>query len=205
MKKIFDVFSAIILTILLLPIFLLIAVIIKSTSRGPMLFKQKRIGKNCKEFYIYKFRTMYIDTPNDVPTHLLQDPTRFITPIGKFLRKSSLDELPQLFNILKGEMSFVGPRPALYNQYDLIELRESFGVNAITPGITGWAQANGRDELEIPEKVMYDKYYTEHMSIIFDIIIIFKTLNNVFHRKGIVEGAKPEQNKSKEQPNNKFG
>ncbi len=133
---------------------------------------------------------MYAETPKNVPTHLLKDPERFITPIGKLLRKTSLDELPQLFNILKGDMSFIGPRPALYNQEDLIALREEFGVNRIKPGISGWAQVNGRDELEIPEKVEYDRYYLEHMSIRLDLKILFMTFYNVLFSKGVVEGGK---------------
>ena len=190
MKRVFDFVLAVIMTILLSPVLIAISLLVKITSKGPVMFKQRRIGKDCEEFYIYKYRSMYSDTPKNVPTHLLENPDRFITPLGKFLRKSSLDELPQLFNILKGEMSFVGPRPALYNQYDLIELREKEGVNKVRPGITGWAQVNGRDELEIPEKVKYDKYYVNHFTILFDIIIMFKTAFNVFHGKGVVEGSK---------------
>lgn len=193
MKKIMDFILAIVLIVVFSPIIIILSLLVKITSRGAVFFKQRRVGKNCKEFYIYKFRTMFSDTPKDVPTHLLQNPKAFITPLGRFLRKSSLDELPQLFNVLKGEMSFVGPRPALYNQYDLIELREKEGVNTLTPGITGWAQINGRDELGIPEKVKYDKYYKDNTSVLFDIIIIIKTAYNVFHRKGIVEGVQNEK------------
>jgi O-antigen biosynthesis protein WbqP len=169
MKRFFDLFFSLIIIIVLSPVLLVLTLIIKLTSRGPVIFKQRRIGKDKKEFHIYKFRSMYIDAPKDVATHLLESPDRFITPVGKFLRKTSLDELPQLFNILKGEMSFVGPRPALYNQYDLISLRDEAGVNKIMPGVTGWAQINGRDELSIPDKVQYDKYYVENRSIRFDI------------------------------------
>lgn len=173
---------------LVAPFVLLIAIIVKSTSKGPILFKQKRIGKNKKIFYILKFRTMYIDTPKDVPTHLLENPDKFITPIGKLLRKTSLDELPQIFNIIIGHMSIVGPRPALYNQYDLISLRDKYNINQIKPGMTGWAQINGRDELEIPEKVQFDKYYFDNRSIVFDFKIILLTIFSVLYSKGVVEG-----------------
>lgn len=183
--------------IILSPVLLVTSLLVKLTSRGPVLFKQRRIGKKGKEFLIFKYRSMYSDTPKNVPTHMLENPDKFITPLGKFLRKSSLDELPQLFNILLGEMSFVGPRPALYNQYDLIELRETVGVNNVRPGITGWAQINGRDELEIPEKVSLDKYYIDNMSVLFDIIIIFKTAFSVFSAEGIVEGKQKGNRSSK--------
>ena len=146
MKRIFDILVSGIFLIILSPLILIISIIIKRTSKGTVFFKQKRIGRLNKEFYIYKFRTMRTDTP-DVATHLLKNPEKYITPIGKFLRKTSLDELPQLFNILKGEMSLVGPRPALYNQYDLKEMRNKEGINILVPGLTGWAQINGRDEI----------------------------------------------------------
>ncbi len=188
MKRFFDLFFSLIIIIVLSPVLLVLTLIIKLTSRGPVIFKQRRIGKDKKEFHIYKFRSMYIDAPKDVATHLLESPDRFITPVGKFLRKTSLDELPQLFNILKGEMSFVGPRPALYNQYDLISLRDEAGVNKIMPGVTGWAQINGRDELSIPDKVQYDKYYVENRSIRFDIKIMFMTVFRAALGKGVVEG-----------------
>lgn len=136
---------------------------------------------------------MYLETPKNVPTHLLENPDKYITPVGKILRKTSLDELPQLINILKGEMSFVGPRPALYNQYDLIALREAEGVNNIRPGVTGWAQINGRDELEISEKVKYDSYYVKNQSILFDIKIVFITLYKALFGYGVVEGKQQKQ------------
>ncbi|HOV25898.1 MAG TPA: sugar transferase [Pseudobacteroides sp.] len=192
MKRIFDLLFSIVAIVLLSPILLVLALIVKITSKGPVIFSQRRIGKDKKEFNIYKFRSMYVDTPKDVPTHLLDKPDAFITPVGKFLRKTSLDELPQLFNILKGEMSFVGPRPALYNQYDLIELRDQAGVNSVRPGITGWAQINGRDELPIPVKVEYDRYYVEKMSFLFDVKIILKTFISVLLSKGVVEGKQYE-------------
>lgn len=188
-KRAFDLLLAVCVIIAMSPVLFLIAVIIKLTSSGPILFKQKRIKQYKKDFYIFKFRTMYIDAPKDVPTHLLNNPDKFITPFGKFLRKTSLDELPQLFNILKGDMSFVGPRPALYNQYDLISLRERYGVNNIPVGLTGWAQINGRDELSIEDKVSYDYYYLQHMSFKLDCLIIFNTFFRVLSSKGVVEGG----------------
>ena len=163
MKRIFDILVSGIFLIILSPLILIISIIIKLTSKGNVFFKQKRIGRLNKEFYIYKFRTMRTDTP-DVATHLLKNPEKYITPIGKFLRKTSLDELPQLFNILKGEMSLVGPRPALYNQYDLKEMRNKEGINILVPGLTGWAQINGRDEISLEEKVRLDKEYLEKQS-----------------------------------------
>lgn len=188
LKEILDRVLALVLCAVLLPLFLLIALLIACTSKGPILFRQRRIGQNKEEFYIYKFRTMYIDTPKDVATHLLENPEKYITPIGKLLRKTSLDELPQLFNILRGDMSFVGPRPALYNQYDLIELREKNGVNKIKPGLTGWAQINGRDELSIEKKVEFDTWYVNNQSLWLDMKIIFRTLFSVVSAKGVVEG-----------------
>ena len=167
---------------------IIIAVIIKLEDGGNILFKQKRIGLNKSEFYIYKFRTMKVSTPKDVPTHLLENPESYITSIGKFLRKSSLDELPQLFNILKGEMSIVGPRPALWNQSDLIAERDKYGANSVTPGLTGWAQVNGRDELPIEVKSEYDGEYVDRMSFIFDVYIIVKTIVSVFKADGVQEG-----------------
>lgn len=166
----------------------ILSLAVKLEDGGSILFKQKRIGLNKREFYIYKFRTMKTTTPKDVPTHLLENPQSYITAIGKFLRKSSLDELPQLFNVLKGEMSLVGPRPALWNQFDLIAERDKYGANSVVPGITGWAQINGRDELPIPVKSAFDGEYVKKMSIFFDIYILFKTVVLVFKADGIVEG-----------------
>ena len=179
--------------LILIPVFLLLSIVVKVTSRGPVFFKQRRTGKDKTEFYIFKFRTMYLETPKNMPTHLLENPDKYITPVGKFLRKTSLDELPQLINIIKGEMSFVGPRPALYNQYDLIALREAEGVNGIRPGVTGWAQVNGRDELEIPEKVKFDSYYVKNQTIRFDIKIVFITLYKALFGYGVVEGKQQKQ------------
>lgn len=187
MKRIFDFICSLLSIIILIPIFLMLMIIIKLTSEGPILFKQRRIGKDNKEFKILKFRTMRIDTPN-VATHLLENPEQYITSIGKFMRKTSLDELPQLFNILKGEMSFVGPRPALYNQYDLIEMRTKAGVSELIPGLTGWAQINGRDEIPLEEKVRLDKEYLEIRGFWLDIKIIFLTFFKVLKSEGVKEG-----------------
>lgn len=188
MKRIFDILSSLIAIILFSPILLTLAIIVKCTSQGPVLFKQRRIGKDNVEFMIYKFRTMRIDTPN-VATHLLKNPEQYITPIGKFMRKTSLDELPQLFNILKGEMSVVGPRPALYNQYDLIEMRTNASVHTVRPGLTGLAQISGRDELENEQKVYFDQQYVQKQSFFFDLKLIFLTVVKVFKSEGVVEGA----------------
>ena len=158
------------------------------------MFKQRRIGKDNQEFMIYKFRTMRIDTPN-VATHLLKNAEQYITPIGKFMRKTSLDELPQLFNILKGEMSVVGPRPALYNQYDLIEMRTNANVHTVRPGLTGLAQVSGRDELENEQKVYFDQQYVQKQSFFFDLKLIFLTVVKVFKSEGVVEGATSNTNK----------
>jgi len=174
--------------ILLSPLFIIICIWIKLDSQGPILFKQQRIGKNKTHFYIYKFRTMSINTPKDVPTHMLLNPEQYITRAGKFLRKTSLDEIPQILNILKGEMSIVGPRPALWNQYDLIEERDDYHANDIKPGLTGWAQINGRDELEINDKAKLDGDYVKNMSFLFDVKCFFMTFGVVITSKGIVEG-----------------
>nr|APZ79452.1 Initial sugar transferase(Glycosyl-1-phosphate transferase) [Streptococcus suis] len=181
--------------ICLSPIFIFVALAIKLDSKGPVLFKQKRVGKNKSHFMIYKFRSMYVDAPSDMPTHLLKDPNAMITKVGGFLRKTSLDELPQLFNILKGEMAIVGPRPALWNQYDLIEERDKYGANDIRPGLTGWAQINGRDELEIDEKSKLDGYYVKHMSFALDVKCFFGTFLSVANSEGVVEGGTGQKGK----------
>lgn len=199
-KRLFDFFISLLALIILSPLFLLIIILIKFDSKGPILFKQKRFMKNKSFFYILKFRTMRIDTPKDMPTHLLENPDHWITRIGKILRKTSLDELPQIINILKGEMSIVGPRPALWNQIDLIEERDKYGANDIPVGLTGWAQINGRDELPIEVKAKYDGEYVKKMSLMFDLKCILLTFINVIHQKGIVEGnknAKDEEGKKK--------
>ena len=168
---------------------ILLSIAIKLDSPGPVLFRQKRVGLGKSHFYILKFRTMRIDTPRDMPTHLLANPEQYITRVGRFLRKTSLDELPQLFNILAGHMAIVGPRPALWNQFDLIAERDKYGANDIRPGLTGWAQINGRDELEIDVKARYDGEYVERMSLAFDLRCILGTVTAVLSRDGIVEGG----------------
>lgn len=175
--------------IILSPVLLAVAIAIKCDSKGPVLFKQKRVGKDKQHFMIYKFRSMYVDAPADMPTHMLKDPTAMITKIGAFLRKTSLDELPQLFNIFKGEMAIVGPRPALWNQYDLIAERDKYNANSIRPGLTGWAQINGRDELEIEEKSRLDGYYVAHMSFLMDLKCFIGTFISVLKSDGVVEGG----------------
>ncbi len=175
--------------IVLSPVLLGCSIAVKADSKGPVLFVQKRVGKDNKHFNMYKFRSMRTDTPHDMPTHLLNNPDAFITKVGKFLRKSSLDELPQLFNILKGDMSIVGPRPALWNQEDLIAERDKYGANNIRPGLTGWAQVNGRDELEIDVKAKFDGEYVEKMSLPFDIKCIIATALQVIKHEGVVEGG----------------
>ena len=185
LKRVIDVVISGLAIVVLSPVLLLIAIAIKLDSKGPVLFKQKRVGKNKSHFMIYKFRSMYVDAPSDMPTHLLKDPTAMITKVGAFLRKTSLDELPQLFNIFKGEMAIVGPRPALWNQYDLIEERDKYGANNIRPGLTGWAQINGRDELPIPQKVMLDVEYLKNKSFLLDVKIIGLTALKVLRRDNV--------------------
>lgn len=175
--------------VVLSPLLLAISVWIKCDSPGPVLFRQKRVGKGKELFFILKFRTMRTDTPKDVPTHLLQDPDAYITRSGHFLRKTSLDELPQIWNILVGQMSIVGPRPALWNQYDLLEERDKYGANDVTPGLTGWAQVNGRDELEIPVKAKLDGEYVARLSFGMDLKCFFLTIARVLTHKGVVEGG----------------
>ena len=168
---------------------ILLCIAIKIDSPGPVLFKQKRVGKGKSHFYILKFRTMRIDTPKDMPTHLLANPQQYITRVGKFLRKTSLDELPQLINILKGDMAIIGPRPALWNQFDLIAERDKYGANDIRPGLTGWAQINGRDELEIDVKAKLDGEYVERLSFGFDVKCFLGTIAAVLRSDGVVEGG----------------
>ena len=187
-KRIIDFILALCGLILLSPIFLILCIWIKTDSKGPIIFKQKRIGVKKTYFNIYKFRTMYIATPKDMPPHLLKDPDQFITKAGKFLRKTSLDELPQIINILKGEMAIIGPRPALWNQEDLITERDKYHANDVRPGLTGWAQINGRDELAIPIKARLDGEYIEHISFLFDIKCFFGTIISVLKHDGVVEG-----------------
>lgn len=195
-KRILDFSLSLLILVGLAPILLLLCIFIKIDSPGPILFKQKRIGKEKKNFNILKFRTMKIDTPNDMPTHLLEKPDFYITRTGKFLRKTSLDELPQLFNILKGEMSIIGPRPALWNQYDLIAERDKYRANDILPGLTGLAQISGRDELAIEVKAKIDGEYVEKMSPILDFKIFFRTAFSVLKSDGIKEGIDANKNNS---------
>lgn len=175
--------------IILSPLFLVLILAVKLDSRGPVFFRQKRVGIHKSHFNILKFRTMKIDTPKDMPTHLLKDPDQYITKVGRFLRKSSLDELPQIVNILKGDMSIVGPRPALWNQYDLIVERDRYGANDVRPGLTGWAQINGRDELEIPVKAKLDGEYVKKMGFLMDARCFFGTFLSVLRGDGVVEGG----------------
>ena len=177
---------------------LVIAIIIKIDSKGPVFFKQKRVGIHKKHFTILKFRTMRTDTPHDAPTHELSDPKRWITKVGGFLRKTSLDELPQLFNIWIGHMSVIGPRPALWNQFDLIAERDKYGANDVRPGLTGWAQINGRDELEIDVKARLDGEYVEKISFGFDVKCFFGTVKSVMKSDGVVEGGTGEMKKEAE-------
>lgn len=192
MKRPLDFIMSLAGIIVLSPVLLVIILCIKLSSPGPIFFKQKRVGIHKSHFNILKFRTMRIDTPKDVPTHLLANPEQYITGIGKFLRKTSLDELPQLFNILKGDMAVIGPRPALWNQYDLIAERDKYGANDILPGLTGWAQINGRDELEIDVKARLDGEYVQKMSFLFDCKCFFGTITSVLHHDGVVEGGTGE-------------
>lgn len=185
--------------VVLSPLLLAISVWIKCDSPGPVLFRQKRVGKGKDLFFILKFRTMRTDTPKDVPTHLLQDPDAYITRSGHFLRKTSLDELPQIWNILVGQMSIVGPRPALWNQYDLLEERDKYGANDVTPGLTGWAQVNGRDELEIPVKAKLDGEYVVRLSFGMDLKCFFLTIARVLTHKGVVEGGTGQAGRQSDQ------
>lgn len=194
-KKIIDRVLAFIGLIVLSPLFLILIIAIKLDSPGPIFFRQKRVGIHKTHFEILKFRTMRTDTPKDMPTHMLKNPDQYITKVGRFLRKTSLDELPQIINILKGDMAIVGPRPALWNQYDLIEERDKYGANDILPGLTGWAQINGRDELEIPVKAKLDGDYVAKMSFGMDLRCILGTVVSVARQDGVVEGGTGELHK----------
>jgi O-antigen biosynthesis protein WbqP len=188
-KRIIDIVLSLIGLIVLSPVFLILIIAIKADSRGPVLFKQKRVGKRKTYFNILKFRTMRIDTPEDTPTHLLVNPEQYITKMGKFFRKTSLDELPQIWNIFIGQMSVIGPRPALWNQYDLIAERDKYGANDIRPGLTGWAQINGRDELLIEVKARLDGEYVKRVSFGMDVKCFFGTIVSVVKHEGVVEGG----------------
>ncbi len=195
LKRVFDFLVSLIAIIVLAVPMLILAIAIKCDSKGPVFFKQKRIGKGKKTFTILKFRTMRTDTPHDAPTHELADPKKWITKVGGFLRKTSLDELPQIFNIFAGQMSVIGPRPALWNQDDLIAERDKYGANDVRPGLTGWAQINGRDELEIPVKAKLDGEYVARMGFFFDCKCFFGTVFSVLKSDGVVEGGTGELHK----------
>ena len=195
-KRFLDLMLGMIIFVLLLPIFLILMLSIKLDSKGPVFFRQKRVGKNKRYFNILKFRTMRTDAPKDMPTHLLQNLDAFITRTGKFLRKTSLDELPQLINIIRGDMSFIGPRPALWNQFDLIEERDRYDANSIRPGMSGLAQISGRDELAIDVKARLDGEYRQKINLWVDIRCFVGTFFSVLRQDGVVEGAQPtEENK----------
>ena len=197
-KRLIDILLSACGIIVLSPVLLILVIAIKLDSPGPVLFKQKRVGLHKTHFNILKFRTMRIDTPRDMPTHMLKKPEQWITKVGGFLRKTSLDELPQIFNIFAGQMSVIGPRPALWNQYDLIEERDKYGANDVLPGLTGWAQINGRDELEIPVKAKLDGEYVERMSFSFDVKCFVGTVASVLKHDGVVEGGTGTLEKEKE-------
>ena len=195
-KRAIDLTLSLIGLIVLIPVFAIIAIVMKISDPGPILFKQKRVGVHKTYFQMYKFRSMKVNTP-DIPTHLLENPEQYISSIGRFLRKTSLDELPQLFNIISGNMSIIGPRPALWNQDDLVAERDKYGANDVLPGLTGWAQINGRDELEIPVKAKLDGEYVEKMSFLFDCKCFFGTIFSVLRSDGVVEGGTGELAKEK--------
>ena len=188
-KRLIDILLSGIAIVVLSPIFLILVVLIKIDDPGPVFFRQKRVGLHKTHFNILKFRTMKMETPHDVPTHLLENPEQYITRVGKVLRKFSLDELPQIFQIFTGKMSIIGPRPALWNQFDLIEERDKYGANDVIPGLSGWAQINGRDELPIPVKAAYDGEYARNVSFAFDLKCFFGTIKKVLRHEGVVEGS----------------
>lgn len=198
-KRVIDLTLSFIGIIVLIPVWIVLGLAIFVTDPGPIFFKQKRVGKNKKLFRILKFRTMKKSTPHDVPTHLLENPEQYITKVGKFLRKTSLDELPQIFNIFAGQMSIIGPRPALWNQDDLVAERDKYGANDVKPGLTGWAQINGRDELEIPVKAKLDGEYVEKLSFGFDLKCFFGTIKSVLRHDGVVEGGTGELHREEDQ------
>ena len=196
-KRLLDIILSGCAIVILSPLLLIIAVAIKIDDPGPVLFRQKRVGIHKTHFSIMKFRTMKMDTPKDTPTHLLENPEQYITKVGKFLRKSSLDELPQIFQIFTGEMSIIGPRPALWNQFDLIAERDKYGANDVRPGLTGWAQINGRDELPIEVKARFDGEYVERLGFFFDCKCFFGTIVSVLKHDGVVEGGTGRLEKEK--------
>lgn len=196
LKRLIDFILSSIGIIVLSPLFLVLVIAIKIDDPGPVFFRQKRVGIHKTHFPIMKFRTMKVDTPRDMPTHLLSNPEQYITRVGHFLRKTSLDELPQLFQIWSGKMAIIGPRPALWNQFDLIEERDKYGANDVRPGLTGWAQINGRDELEIPVKAKLDGEYVEKLSFLFDCKCFFGTITKVLKHEGVVEGGTGQLNQN---------
>ncbi len=197
-KPLLDFLLSIIGIIVLIPVWIILIIAIFIDNPGPIFFTQKRVGINKKHFRILKFRTMKVSTPHDVPTHMLDNPGQYITRVGKILRKTSLDELPQIFNIFVGQMSIIGPRPALWNQEDLIAERDKYGANDVKPGLTGWAQINGRDALEIPEKAKLDGEYVKKISFVMDLKCFFGTIVTVLKHEGVVEGGTGELRKEKE-------
>lgn len=196
-KRLIDIVLSGIGIAILSPLYLIVALAIKIDDPGPVFFRQKRVGIHKTYFNILKFRTMKMDTPKDTPTHLLENPQQYITKVGGILRKTSLDELPQIFQIFTGDMSIIGPRPALWNQYDLIEERDKYGANDVRPGLTGWAQINGRDELPIDVKARFDGEYVEKMSFLFDCKCFFGTIVSVLKHDGVVEGGTGQMEKEK--------
>ena len=198
-KRLIDIVLSGCGVVVLAPVYLLIAAAIKMDDPGPVFFRQKRVGIHKTHFQILKFRTMKMETPKDTPTHLLENPEQYITRVGKFLRKASLDELPQIFQIFTGKMSIIGPRPALWNQFDLIEERDKYGANDVRPGLTGWAQINGRDELPIDVKARLDGEYVEKLSFLFDCKCFFGTITSVLKHDGVVEGGTGQLEKEKKQ------
>ena len=197
-KRLIDIVLSGIGILVLSPVYLIVALAIKIDDPGPVFFRQKRVGIHKTHFNILKFRTMKMETPKDTPTHLLQNPEQYITRVGRILRKTSLDELPQILQIFTGEMSIIGPRPALWNQFDLIEERDKYGANDVRPGLTGWAQINGRDELPIDVKARFDGEYVQKMSFAFDCKCFFGTIVSVLKHDGVVEGGTGQMNKEKE-------
>ena len=198
-KRLLDIVLSAVGIVLLLPVYLLIAIAIKLDDPGPVFFRQKRVGIHKTHFEILKFRTMKCRTPRDVPTHLLENPEQYITRVGKVLRRTSLDELPQIFQIFTGKMSIIGPRPALWNQFDLIAERDKYGANDLRPGLTGWAQINGRDELPIDVKARFDGEYVEKISFLFDCRCFFGTILSVLRSDGVVEGGTGQLEKEKKE------
>lgn len=196
-KRLIDLLLSACAIVVLSPVYLLICLAIVADDPGPVFFRQKRVGIHKTHFLILKFRTMKVSTPKDVPTHLLENPEQYITRVGKFLRKTSLDELPQIFQIFTGKMAIIGPRPALWNQFDLIAERDKYGANDVRPGLTGWAQINGRDELPIDVKARFDGEYVENLSFAFDCKCFFGTIRSVLKSEGVVEGGTGQLEKEK--------